>query len=106
MVPSTGESTQNGPFGAHVVPDGLNTCLFPVQESRVATKISLRIKHTPRGIIHEFCCLLKRLLPTCFRSMDRRVLLQGFSRVHGNMFVPLHKVGIASHICHENFDVV
>lgn len=77
-----------------------------MQESLVATKISIRIKHTQRGIIHEFCCFLKRLLPTRFPSMYRRMLLQGLSRVHGNMFVPLHKVGLASHICHENFDAV
>ena len=43
--------------------------------------------------MHEFCCLLNRLLPTRFPSMFRHVLLQGLYRVRGNMFMPLHKVG-------------
>jgi hypothetical protein len=66
----------------------------------------IRIKHTPRGIIHEFCCLLNRLLPTLFASMLRRLLLQGRYRVRRKMFVPLHKVGFASHIRHGNWFLV
>jgi hypothetical protein len=34
------------------------------------------------------------------------MLLQGLYRVRGKMFVPLHKVGLASHIRHGNFGEV
>jgi hypothetical protein len=45
---------------------------------------------------------LNRLLPTRFPSMVRRVLLRGLYRVYGNMFVPRHKVRLASHVRHGN----
>ena len=35
--------------------------------------------------------------------MFRRILLQGLYRVRGNMFVPLHTVGLANHRRHGNF---
>jgi hypothetical protein len=99
---SVSTPTKNGPFGARFVSDDL-TRLFPVQESLFATKISIRIKQTQRDITHEFCCLLNRLLPTRFASMFWRLLLQGLYRVRGKMFVPLHKVGLASHIRNTNW---
>jgi hypothetical protein len=99
-------SGKNGPFGARFISDDLNTRFFPVQESLFATKISIRIKQTQRDIIHEFCCLLNRLLPPRFPSMFRRLLLQGLYRVRGKMVVPLHQVGLASHIRNGNFGEV
>jgi hypothetical protein len=45
-------------------------------------------------------------LPARFPFMFRRVLLQDLYRVRGKMSGPLHTVGLASHIGHENFDVV
>jgi hypothetical protein len=38
--------------------------------------------------------------------MFRRSLQEGLYRVRGNMFVPLRKVGLASHIRHGNFGEV
>jgi hypothetical protein len=97
---------KTAPFGACLVSDDLNIRLVPVQASRFATKISIRIKHTEGNIIHEFCCLLNGLLSARFVSMFRRLLQEGLYRVRGNMFVPLHKVGLASHIRHGNFGEV
>jgi hypothetical protein len=38
--------------------------------------------------------------------MFRHLLQDSLYRVRGNMFVPLHKVGLASHIRHGNFSGV
>jgi hypothetical protein len=100
---ASGEPTKNGPFWRRLVSDDLNTRLVPVQASRFSTKISIRIKQTQGHIIHEFCCLLNKLLSAHFVSMFRRLLQEGLYRVRGNMFVPLHKVGLASHMRHGNF---
>jgi hypothetical protein len=66
---AAGLCTKNGPFWSAFFSDDLNTRLVPGQESLFATKISIRIEQTPPDIIHEFCCLLNRLLLTRFASM-------------------------------------
>jgi hypothetical protein len=80
---ASGEPTKNGPFGARFISDDL-TRLFPVQEPLFATKISITIKQTQCDMIHEFWCLLNRLLLTCFPSIFWRLLLQRLYQVPGN----------------------